>query len=131
VLARFNKLEGQRMHGFQDLVDFSFLRGLELVQVCLGQYETQILFHPQGRISMEGQYVHKIASENRQVIQPRSSCGPNELYRLLGQSVTDAVVTSDSTLNLSFSNGDMLTLIDDDDQYESFGISFNQIEMIV
>jgi hypothetical protein len=119
------------MHGFHDSGDFAFLRGLEVEQVCLGQYQTQILFHPQGRISMEGQYIHEITSENRQVIQPRSSCGPNELYRLLGQSVTDAVVVSDSTLRLSFSNGEMLTLIDDTDQYESFVISFNQVEMVV
>jgi hypothetical protein len=119
------------MHGFHCSADFAFLRGLEVEQVCLGQYQTSIHFHPQGRISMEGRYVHEITSENRQVIQPRSSCGPNELYRLLGQSVTDVVVPSDSILRLSFSNGDTLTLIDDTDQYESFVISFNQVEMVV
>ena len=119
------------MHGFQDSTDFAFLRGLEVEQVCLGQYQTQIHFHPQSRISMEGQYIHEITSENRKIIQPRSSCGPNELYRLLGECLTDAVVISASTLRLSFSNGDTLTLIDDTDQYESFIISFNQVEMVV
>jgi hypothetical protein len=100
------------MDGFQSSADFAFLRGLEVEQVCLGQYQTWIHFHPQGRISMEGRYVHEITSENRQLIQPRSSCGPNELYRLLGQSVTDAVVLSESILRPSLSNGDTLTLID-------------------
>ena len=72
-----------------------------------------------------------LTSENRQVIQARSSCGPNDLYRLLGRSVTDVVVASKSTLRLSFSNGDTLSMIDDTDQYESFVISFNQVEIVV
>jgi len=120
-----------RMQGFRSSADFAFLRGLEVEQVCLGQYQTWIHFYPQGRISMEGRYVHEVTSENRQVIQTRSSCGPNDLYRLLGRSVTDVVVLSESTLRLSFSNGDTLALIDDTDQYESFVISFNQVEIVV
>lgn len=119
------------MHGFRDSSDFAFLRSLEVEQVCLGQYQTQIHFYPQGRISIEGQYVHGITSEGREIVQLRSSCGPNELYRLLGQSVTDVVVLCDTTLRLSFSNGDTLALIDDTDQYESFIISFNHLEMVV
>src|SRR5690242_21641548 len=100
------------MHGFSG-GDFAFLRGLEIEQLCLGQYQTQLHFYPQGRISMEGRYVHSITSENREIIQERSSCGPNELFRLLGQSVIDAAVISDDSLRLTFSNADTLTLIDD------------------
>ena len=125
------KLVGSDMHGFKDAASFAFLQGLTVELICLGQYQTQIHFHPQGRISMEGQYVHAIPSDNRQIVQPRSSCGPNDLSRLLGQSVTDAVVISDNSLRLTFSNGDTLTLVVDTDQYESFVIAFNQLEMVI
>ena len=30
------------MHAFHDSSDFAFFRGLEVEQVCLGQYQTQI-----------------------------------------------------------------------------------------
>ena len=119
------------MRGFSDTAKFAFLRDLEVHLVCLGQYQTQIHFHPQGSISMEGRYVHAIPSEDRQIIQDRSSCGHNELFRLLGQRVTDAVVISADSLRLTFSNDDTLTLIDDTDQYESFNITFNQVELVV
>ena len=47
--------------------------------------------------------------------------------QIAGECLTDAVVLSASTVCLSFSNGDTLTLIDDTDQYESFIISFHQV----
>ena len=130
-VAILRKLEGGDMHGFTEGANFAFLRGLEVEQVCLGQYQTQIHFAPQGRISMEGQYLHTITSEDRQIVQDRSSCGPNELFRLLGQSVTDAVVVSRDSLRVTFSNGDTLTLTDDTDQYESFIITFDRVDMVV
>ena len=99
-------------------------------QICLGQYQTGIHFDRQCRISMEGQYVHGITSENRQIVQARSWCGPNELFRLLGQSVTDALVISEDTLCITFPNGDSLSLINGTDQYESFVITSGQLAMV-
>jgi len=119
------------MHGFSKSTSFSFLKGLTVEQVCLGQYQTWIHFDRSAGFSMEGQYVHDIPTENRQIVQARSSCGANELYRLLGQSVTDALVISDETLRIAFSNGDSLSLIDDTDQYESFVITSGQLSMVI
>jgi hypothetical protein len=131
MTAKPAKLGGDDMHGFSDTANFAFLRDLEVEVVCLCQYQTRIHFHPQGSISMEGRYVHAIPSEGRHIIQDRSSCGHNELFRLFGPEVTDAVVVSADSLRLTFSNGDILTLIDDTDQYESFNITFDQVEMVV
>jgi hypothetical protein len=119
------------MHGFKHTASLTFLQGLTVEQVCLGQYQTWIHFAPQGRISMEGQYVHSVTSENRQIVQPRSSCGPNELFRLLGHSVTDVAVISEDSLRINFSNGDTLTLIDDSDQYESFAITYDELQTVI
>jgi hypothetical protein len=119
------------MNGFKDSMDFSFLKSLEVEQIGLGRYQTSIQFYTEGRLVMEGQYIHCITSENRQILRNRSSCGPNELYRLLGQVVTGAVVVSDDRLLITFSNGDTVTLIDDSSQYESFILQFNQRLIVI
>ena len=110
------------MHGFKDGTAFSFLRGSTIQQICLGQHETIIHFFPDGMISLEGRYVHQSPSQGREIAQARSSCGPNELFRLLGESVKEIVVVSANSLRLCFSNGDCLLLTDDSEQYESFVI---------
>ena len=78
------------MHRFGDDSALSFLEGLEVKQVCLGEFQTQFTFSDSTRLSMEGQYVHRIPTEHRELVQARSGCGPNELHRLLGKSVTAA-----------------------------------------
>ena len=110
----------QGMHGFSADSNFRFLLGSIVEQVCLGQYETQIRLRPGVTISLEGRYIHRIGT--REIVQERSSSGPNELFRLLGQTVTDATVMPPKSLAIGFSNGDSLTLTDDSDQYESFTI---------
>jgi hypothetical protein len=102
------------MYGFSDNSDFSFLKGSTIQQVCLGQYETQVRLSPNGSLSLEGSYVHKIGI--REIIRNRSSCGPNELHRLLGQTITEVTVLDPKSLSISFSDGDQLVLIDDSDQ---------------
>jgi len=79
---------------------------------------------------MHGPYAHRIPGENREIVQAPSSCGPNELFRLLGASIIEAAVVG-GALQLTFSNGDMLTLTDDSDQYESFVITVDGREMVI
>jgi hypothetical protein len=107
------------MYRFGDGSQLNSLVGQDVLQVCLGEFETQVVFS-EARLSMEGGYVHRIPAEKRENRQTRSSSGPNELYRLVGKSVANAKVLSPESGELVFSNGDTLTLIDDSDQYESF-----------
>jgi hypothetical protein len=109
------------MHGFSDELNFSFLRGSTVEQVCLGQYETQLRLYPEGHITLEGKYIHKIGA--REIVQERDSCGTNELFRLLGQDITRVAAMPPRSFAISFSNGDELILIDDSDQHESFLIA--------
>jgi hypothetical protein len=76
---------------------------------------------------MEGRYVHEITSENRQLIQRDLLAVRTNCTGCWGNPLPMRLVLSESILRLSFSNGDMLTLIDDTDQYESFIISFHQV----
>lgn len=52
------------MHGFHSGFELDFLRGKEVEQVCLGQYQTQIVFSEEANLSMEGTYIHQIRSED-------------------------------------------------------------------
>ena len=96
------------MHGF-GTGDFHLLEQRTLTQICLGQFETLLHFTPAASISMEGQYVHRTAHDVREYVQDRSSCGPNQLHRLPGATITEAEVSSPDLLKLTFSNGDILT----------------------
>lgn len=123
--------DNRNVHGFSADADFGFLRGLTVEQICLGQYQTQIHFNNGTSMSMEGRYVHQMPSGNRQVDQPPSSCGPNELFRLLGAAVISATVISPDTLRVHFSNGDILLLMDKTDLYESFQFRTGDLLIIV
>lgn len=81
--------------------------------------------------STEGRYVHQLPSQGREITRARSSCGSNELFRLLGESVNEAVVLSPDSLQLCFSNGDCLLLIDDSEQYESFVSQSEQGHIVI
>ena len=118
------------MHKFEHGFELDTLKGLEVSNVRLARYGTHPVFSDGSTIAMEGTYVHQIGSENCEIVQARSSRGPNELFRLPGQSVTDLAVIAPDRLKLLFSNGDALILVDDSDQYESFVITL-QGRMIV
>ncbi len=118
------------MHGFQNGFELGVLKGLEVSQVFLGRWERQIIFSDVARLSMQGTYIHQIRSESREFVQA-GSCGPNELFRLLGQSVTDLRVIAPKSFEITFSNGDALILVDDSDQYESFAITLRDRAIVV
>ena len=95
------------MYKFHGGSELDFLKNLELSQICLGQYETQIVFSDVARISMEGKYIHRIYPEGKEIVRDGSSCGPNELFRLLGQSVSRVLEVPPDSFELLFSNGDL------------------------
>ena len=119
------------MQRFGDDSALSFLVGLEVRQVCLGEFQTQFAFSDDTSLRLEGKYAHRIPTERRELVQARSGCGPNELQRLLGKSVTAARVLSPEQAELVFSNGDSLLLVDDSDQYESFIFTLRERKMVV
>jgi hypothetical protein len=106
------------MHGFGDApAELIALVGYEVSQVCLGEFQTQLILTqsvlPDARLRIEGRYVHEIRAEARENEQAASSCGPNELYRLVGKSITDVRVLSPESAEIAFSNGDTLRIVDD------------------
>ncbi len=119
------------MYRFGDGSEFKVLAGQRVCQVCLGQFEIQLGFVDDARLRMEGDYVHRIRSEDRELTQARSSCGPNELHRLLGTSITETRILSPERAEIVFSNGDALLLIDDADQYGSFILDLHDRTVVI
>jgi len=112
------------VYGFKQNVDVSFLVGLVLEQVAIGQYQVQIGFDQDTRISVELSFKYSSAEgtfEWRQ--QPQSSKAAAAALNLLGASVIAATIADPKTLELEFSNGDRLQLLDVSEQYESLSIT--------
>jgi hypothetical protein len=123
------------MYGFGDTpAELKVLMGYEVSQVCLGEFETQLtLTHsslPGASLSIQGRYVHEIRAEHRENEQAASSCGPNELYRLLGKSITCFKCLSAESGELAFSNGDTLRIFDDG-HYECLVLSLAEKVIVV
>ena len=49
------------MYGLKEGTDVHFLESLEVVQVCLGEFQVQIHFAAPASVSMEGRFIHQIA----------------------------------------------------------------------
>ena len=111
------------MYGFQDL-DPSFLVGLILEQVAIGQYQVQFCFDQNTRISVELFFKYTSAEGTVEWTQePQSNKAAAATLNLLGTSVVAASIADIKTLELEFSNGDRLQLPDVSEQYESLSIT--------
>lgn len=111
------------MHGFSTAKALEFLQGAVVTRVCVQRYQADIHLEPEANLRIEGKVVHRVGSEGRDVIHERGGpTGPNEFWRLLGQTITGLQPQPPDSLRISFSNGDSLTLVDDSEQYESFVI---------
>lgn len=65
------------------------------------------------------------------IVWERSDFPSDGLSKLLGQTVSDVAVIDEGTLELSFSSGDRLSLVDHSDQFESFQLFCGGIHMVV
>lgn len=111
------------MHGVPVNLNLDFLKGTDLTQICLGQYQIQFRFHPAGSISVEGRWELLDArgqSLDRSYDEPERP--PYQLHRLLGKQVASYEVSPPHWFSLCFESGETLRVFDDSLQYESFSI---------
>lgn len=111
------------MYGVPEDLDLRFLHGAELIQVCLGQYQVKLHFHPAGSISVEGGW--ELSDENGARLDGHHE-GPDrppyQLHRLLGRQVVTSEVSAPDWFSLRFASGEALKVFDDSEQFESFSI---------
>ena len=111
------------MYGVPQGLDLTFLHDRELVQVCLGLYQVQFLFDPDGALAVEGKWELRGADGSeldRGGPTPRTA--PYQLHRLLGQRITGTDIKPPDWIALRFENGEELRIYDSSKQYESFTI---------
>lgn len=111
------------MFGVPENLDLTVFHQAELIQVCLGQHQVQLHFHPAGDISIEGSW--ELLDGSGRCID-RNYDTPDrpafQLHRLLGRKVIESEVSAPTWMSLKFDGGDVLRVFDDSECYESFQI---------
>jgi hypothetical protein len=105
------------VHGLPEHVDLSFLEGLVLEQVAVGQFQTQLRFEDRVTISIEGEVT--IDGARRVGVDAGA-----RLVWLVGRSVQRAGRAAPGDLCLAFAGEPvaMITVHDSNDEYESYTI---------
>jgi len=112
------------MYGLKKDIDLSFLKGRELIQVAIGLYHMSFRFDEDVAISIEGQFSyfdgHKESIWNREAGATQIA---GQTVALLGKTIEDFEGQEDGTLRLKFSNGHVVTILDNSKEYESYDIT--------
>jgi hypothetical protein len=110
------------MYGNLKNIDWSFMLGKELIQVCYGKHQTQLRFDGDLCVSIEAGIVHGHADLVLGKSRGRDQGIPS-LIGLLGSSIEHVQTEGEDSLVLQFSNAHMLRVLKDEEPYESFSIS--------
>ena len=119
------------MYGILPDADLVFLRGKTISQIAIGQYDVQFGYGD-GAISVWSRFAYY---DSRTRIETVWSEGNPEAaspaLRLVTATINGVKWSTNGTLELTFSNGDRLTIFDDDPQHEAYSISNGQNPLIV
>jgi len=108
------------MHPFPPASDLQFLVGLEIGQICLDPWSTQLRFADGGRITIEGPFEHLDAQGKSHFHQAgdERDRGAVFLRDLLQQQIT-LLESEPRRLTLVFENGARLRIVSEEIPYES------------
>jgi hypothetical protein len=112
-----------KVYGVPAALDLAFLRGAELIQVCLGAYQLQFHFHPVGDISIQSGWELLDAGGTRIDGAPiRTDGAPYRLHELLSRTVVAFEVRAPEWFSITFDCGSTLRVFDDDSNFECFSL---------
>jgi hypothetical protein len=109
------------MYGLSRDIDLSFLCGHECIQVCVGWYQVILHLGESVHLSIESQ-----CRLNGAVVKKY-----DRLCRLVGQTIVDVQNEGCGSIVIKFSKGDVLQIIDNNQNHESYQISAPGLEIIV
>ena len=113
------------MYGVSPDLNLEFLHDADLTQICLGNWDLQFRFAPEGSISVWGDW-ELLAADGSQLDRSYDAAGsdrpPYELHRLLGRRVSGSEVHRPDWIALQFQGGEVLKVYGTDESYESFMI---------
>jgi Family of unknown function (DUF6188) len=105
------------MNGLPKDTDLTFLIGRQLVQVAVGAFQIQLHFDANVSVSIESD------SELDGALAPVGVEAARRLLGLIGEVVTDARSIAERHLGITFSNGATLTVLENDEPFESYSIT--------
>jgi hypothetical protein len=112
------------MYGLNRDIDLSFLKGREVEQIAIGVYQIMFAFDEDVRISVEGRFSY-FDGQREWVWEPEPGASQiaAQTVTLLGATIEKFEGHANGTLELVFSNGCRLTILDSSSQYESYNIT--------
>jgi hypothetical protein len=120
------------MHPFPPATELQFLVGLEVGQICLDPWSTQIRFTNGGQITVVGRLEH-VDSQGRSHLHQANEDqerGPVYLRELIQQRIT-LLQREPSCLALAFTNGSVLRIWSEASPYEDGQIQAHGGRLIV
>jgi cytoskeletal protein RodZ len=119
------------MYGLPDSFDASVLVARILEQICFTENQVTLQFDGAVDITVESALMHgdRRNESSHQVI--RVPVQESNLMRLLGSSVVASSSNNEGTLKLIFSNGDVLQILDDSEDYESYQLRIGETVIVV
>ena len=114
------------MHSIPADLPLERFLGHDLAQICLGEHQLQLRFHPSGSISIEGHWeLHDQAGALVDSAQEHRARESYRIHRLLSTAVVRASVAAPHSFTLFFASGLALTLFDDSKHYETIAMEFD------
>ena len=114
------------MHGIPADLPLDRFLGLELVQICLGEHQLQLRFHPAGSISIEGHWeLHDPSGALVDSAHEHSERESFRIHRLLSTAVVRFSIAAPHSFTLFFASGLTLIIFDDSKHYETISVEFD------
>jgi hypothetical protein len=118
------------MYGVPDVTDWSFLKDQTLEQLCVGQFQFQMIFSGGVIISVEANFI--VSEEVTPATEDETyALRAAKLATSIGQNVSSVVRESSHRLSIIFSDSTILHLLDSNFDHESFQIHWNNGSIIV
>ena len=114
------------MHGIPSDLPLDRFLDHDLIQVCIGEHQIQLHFHPSGTISIEGHWeLHDQSGALVDSAQEHRERESYRIHRLLSTSVVQFSIAAPRSFTLFFASGLALTVFDDSEQYETVSLEFD------
>ncbi|PZS17246.1 MAG: hypothetical protein DLM57_08820 [Pseudonocardiales bacterium] len=118
------------MYGLPPDVDLSFLDGATLIQVCVGENEVILNFHPDSSIMIASSVQLTGPEYAPRLIESARDTG-TALLEVLGGIVSRAAALPAGTTTITWTSGHELQILDTWPQYESYTISHDDVVIVV
>jgi hypothetical protein len=111
------------MYKINKNISFEFLKGKELLQICVGKYQMIFNFEDSISVSIESKFILKLSHDYYERWESSSKDIPIRTFELLNHKIVDVFIPNEMTLQLIFENGDEMMIYDSKDNYESFQVT--------